>query len=205
MDTKKIRNVVFDVGNVIVRWSPLEIVRLTFGDNADHESITRKIFQSDIWLDLNKGLFTEEQTKVRYQKALGLSAEDSEKLFYYVKQTFIPLYGSYDLIQRVKQAGYGVYALTDNVHEFVAFLKETQNFWPLFDGEIVSAEVGLLKPQPEIYQALLDRYGLEACETVFLDDMPHNVKGAQDVGIAAIQFENASQAEKELKQLGVVF
>lgn len=205
MENRSVRQVVFDVGNVIVRWSPLEIVRLTFGNKIEHESIAREIFQNDIWMDLNKGLMTEEEAQKRYQSEMGFSPDTTNKLFYYVKQSLIPLYGSHELIQRVKQAGYGVYALTDNVHEIVAFLKETQDFWPLFDGEIVSAEVGLLKPQPEIYHALLTRYDLNAAETVFLDDMPHNVKGAQDVGIAAIQFENAEQAETELKQLGLVF
>ncbi|KKD58657.1 HAD family hydrolase [Grimontia sp. AD028] len=205
MENRNVRHVVFDVGNVIVRWSPLEIVRLTFGNKIEHESIAREIFQNDIWMDLNKGLMTEEEAKKRYQSEMGFSPDTTNKLFYYVKQSLIPLYGSYELIRRVKQAGYGLYALTDNVHEIVAFLKETKHFWPLFDGEIVSAEVGLLKPQPEIYQALLTRYDLNAAETVFLDDMPHNVKGAQDVGIAAIQFENAEQAETELKQLGLVF
>lgn len=69
----------------------------------------------------------------------------------------------------------------------------------------MSAEVALLKPQPEIYQALLSRYDLNPSETVFLDDMPYNVEGAKQVGMAAIQFENASQCESELKEMGLSF
>ncbi|CDT15420.1 HAD superfamily hydrolase (fragment) [Vibrio coralliirubri] len=57
--------------------------------------------------------------------------------------------------------------------------------------------------QPEIYQALLSNYGLKASETVFLDDMPYNVKGAKAVGMAAIQFTNAVQCENSLQALGV--
>lgn len=69
----------------------------------------------------------------------------------------------------------------------------------------MSAEVELLKPQPEIYQALLSRYDLNPSETVFLDDMPYNVEGAKQVDMAAIQFENASQCESELKEMGLSF
>lgn len=67
---------------------------------------------------------------------------------------------SLDLLNRAKKAGYRVYALTDNINEIVEHLKSTYDFWPLFDGVTVSAEVGLLKPQPEIYFSLLSQQDL---------------------------------------------
>ena len=203
MSTHQIKNVVFDVGNVIVRWSPLEITRLTFGELDDLETQARSIFQSTIWLDLNKGFLTESEAKLRYQQELDLSPLECDRLFYYVKQTQILLHGSVELIERVKRSGYGVYALTDNVVEIVEYLKSTYQFWPLFDGAAVSAELGMLKPQPEIYQALLSNNGLEASETVFIDDMPYNVEGAKAVGMAGIQFSDVSQCERELLALGI--
>ncbi|MEZ8313725.1 HAD family hydrolase [Vibrio splendidus] len=203
MSSNEIKNVVFDVGNVIVRWAPLEIVRLTFGDTEELESRARSIFQSTIWMDLNKGFLTESEAKLRYQQELDLSPLECDRLFYYVKQTQILLHGSVELIERVKSAGYGVYALTDNVVEIVEYLKNTYQFWALFDGAAVSAELGLLKPQPEIYQVLLSNYGLKASETVFLDDMPYNVEGARSVGMSAIQFIDAVQCENSLQALGV--
>ena len=203
MSSHQIKNVVFDVGNVIVRWSPLEITRLTFGELDDLETQARSIFQSSIWLDLNKGFLTENEAKLRYQQELNLSQSECDRLFYYVKRTQILLYGSVDLIKQVKRAGYAVYALTDNVVEIVEYLKATYQFWPLFDGAAVSAELGMLKPQPEIYQALLSNNGLEASETVFIDDMPYNVEGAKAVGMAGIQFSDVSQCERELLSLGI--
>ncbi|CDT77975.1 putative Haloacid dehalogenase-like hydrolase [Vibrio coralliirubri] len=203
MSSNEIKNVVFDVGNVIVRWAPLEIARLTFGDTEELESRARSIFQSTIWMDLNKGFLTESEAKLRYQQELDLSPLECERLFYYVKQTQILLHGSVELIERVKRSGYGVYALTDNVVEIVEYLKNTYQFWALFDGAAVSAELGLLKPEPEIYQALLSNYGLKASETVFIDDMPYNVEGAKAVGMAGIQFTDAAQCENSLQALGV--
>ncbi|ESP92567.1 MULTISPECIES: HAD family hydrolase [Pseudoalteromonas] len=205
MAQNRIKNVVFDIGNVVVRWSPIDIVRLTFPDAKEVEALAKLVFHSDIWLDINKGITTEQEAKRRYQEELGFSAQDTERLFHYTKQSLILLYQSVELIQRVKQAGYGVYTLTDNVHEIVAYLKRTYDFWNLFDGEIVSADLGVLKPQPEIYHALLEQFNLAANETVFLDDMPHNVAGAMAVGMEAIQFESAEQGEKELKRLGLIF
>ncbi|MCG9699444.1 HAD family phosphatase [Vibrio natriegens] len=205
MESNTIKNVVFDIGNVVVRWAPLEIVRLTFGNIDSAEEKVKSIFQSDTWLDLNKGIISESEAKLQYQQLLGFSELDCERLFYYVKQTQILIYGSVELIRRVKAAGYRVFALTDNVHEIVSYLKETYAFWNLFEGAAVSAELGLLKPQSEIYQSLLTQYELKASETVFIDDMPYNVAGAETVGMAAIQFENARQCEANLKSLGLKF
>lgn len=205
MQSIAIKNVVFDVGNVLVRWSPLEIVRLTFGNDVDAEALAKDLFMSTIWLDLNKGLITEAQAKQRYQSEKALSDSEVERFFYYVKHTQLLMYGSVELLKRIKAAGYNVFALTDNVVEIVEFLKATYDFWPLFEGATVSSELGLLKPQPEIYQSLLETHQLLAQETVFLDDMPYNVEGARAVGLAAIQFKHAEQCEHELKAMGLRF
>ncbi|HFQ5304855.1 TPA: HAD family hydrolase [Vibrio vulnificus] len=203
MSSDNIKNVVFDIGNVVVRWAPLEIIRLTFGEGNSLEEQAKSIFQSEIWLSLNKGRITESDAKAQYQETIGLTELDCERLFYYVKQTQILIYGSVDLIKRCKPSGYNVFALTDNVHEIVSHLKARYTFWDLFDGATVSAEVGLLKPQPEIYHSLLSKHDLQASETVFIDDMSYNVKGAEAVGMSAIQFVSAAQCEQALRSLGV--
>ena len=203
MSSERIKNIVFDIGNVVVRWSPEEIIRLTFGDCASAEEKAKSVFQSDIWLNLNKGLLSENDAKTQYRDVLGFTELECERLFYYVKQTQILIYGSLELVRRCKSAGYRVFALTDNVHEIVSHLKATYTFWDLFEGAIVSAEVGLLKPQVEIYESLLYQYGLEASETVFIDDMPYNVAGAESVGMNAILFKNTYQCAQALKALGV--
>ena len=205
MKSASIKNVVFDIGNVIVRWAPLEIVRLTFGNVDNQEERARAIFQSETWLDLNKGFISETEAKSQYQARIGLSQLECDRLFYYVKQTQLLIFGSVELVKQVKAAGYNVYALTDNVHEIVAHLKATYSFWELFDGATVSADLGVLKPKAAIYQALLSHNNIEESETVFIDDMPYNVEGAKAMGIAAIQFENAEQCEQELKALGLSF
>lgn len=205
MESEKVRNVVFDIGNVMVRWAPMEITRLTFGEDRYSDELAASIFQSNIWLDLNKGLLTESEAKRQYQQHLALTELECEKLFYYVKQSQLLIYGSVELLERIKRAGYRVFALTDNVTEIVAHLQSTYSFWPLFEGATVSADVGLLKPQAEIYQALLNQQQIEAHETVFIDDMPYNVAGAQEQGMFAIQFENSAQCEQDLFALGLTF
>ena len=76
MESKSIKNVVFDIGNVVVRWAPLEIVRLTFGNVESPEEKVKSIFQSETWLDLNKGIISESEAKLQYQRLLGFSEFD---------------------------------------------------------------------------------------------------------------------------------
>lgn len=204
MSSKSIKNIIFDLGNVIVRWSPTEIVRLTFGDSPRVNTLTKQIFQSQIWQAANRGELSEQEVQTALKKEFGLSSLQAEKLCYYVKQTQLILFGSLELVKQVKDAGYNVYALSDNVHEILEYLKQKYDFWSLFDGVVISADVGYLKPNPEIYQALLEQYQLDAEECLFLDDMPYNVEGAQAIGMSALQFENAEQCIQDLKRLGVL-
>ncbi len=200
-----IRNVIFDIGNVLVRWSPHEILRLTFGDDVDVDTWSQDIFQSELWDKLNRGLVTEQEAGQQFAYMLGVSEQQMEILFYYVKRTQCPLYGSVELVQDIKKAGYGVYALTDNLHDIVTFLKQQYTFWPLFDGAIVSAEEGCVKPGAQIFTTLFERYDLDPACCVFLDDAQKNIVGAQQVGMQGIVFEHAQQAREQLKALGLTF
>jgi putative hydrolase of the HAD superfamily len=95
--------------------------------------------------------------------------------------------------------------LTDNVHEIVAYHKSRNTFWELFEGCVVSAEIGLLKPNPEIFRHLLRTYDLTAAETVFLDDVQVNIDGARSIGIEAKLFTTPERCEQDLRALGLAF
>ena len=77
------------------------------------------------------------------------------------------------------------------------------DFLKNMDGAIFSYEVNLLKPEPEIYQTLLDRFHLKPEETVFLDDTAENCEGARKLGITAVQFRDFKQAAADLEKLGI--
>ena len=83
------------------------------------------------------------------------------------------------LMRRLKASGYGIYAITDNVHEIVAYLRGRYDFWPLFDGACVSADHSTLKPDPRMYTWLTETYDLVPGECVFFDDLQKNVDGAK--------------------------
>lgn len=205
MEPHIIKNVIFDIGNVIVRWSPIEITILTFGQVENPEQLAKSLFQGDIWLKLNKGLLSESEAKIKYQNEFGFTPRQTDELFYYVKHTHLLLFGAVRLLKRIKKAGYKLYALSDNVTEVVYYLKSTYDFWPLFDGITFSQEIGYLKPQPEIFNHLITQNRIKIEESVFIDDILGNVEGAKSLGFSTIHFENTLQCKRELEILGLSF
>lgn len=113
-----------------------------------------------------------------------------------------PIAGSVDLLSRIRENGIPDYAITNFSHEKFPIAKAHFPFLEGFRGTIVSGEEKLLKPEPEIYRLLLDRYGLEAADCVFIDDSPANVEGARAVGMHAVHFTGPEPLATDLRRLG---
>ena len=201
----EIRNVVFDIGNVLVRWDSLAIVEAAFGLSGDEAAARRHALfsQSDIWRALNRGEHTEAGAKAAYVEAGLLTEGEAEAMFAALYDSLHLLEDTPPLMERLAAAGYRLFALTDNVHEIVAHLSDTHEWWTHFEHVTNSAEIGVLKPDPRIYAHLLGANDLIPDETVFFDDMPGNVAGARAAGMHAFVFTDAAQAERDLVSLGV--
>ena len=199
-----IKNIVFDVGNVLVKWAPSEITAVAFPDEPFPIDLSQRIFKSPIWYDLNLGKLTEAQSIKLYNQQMGISEEALEKMMDIVKNSLTPVDGSFELLEAIYDLGIPLYSITDNVKEIVSFLKNKYDFFDKFIGVIVSADIGVLKPSEKIYQHLLDQYQLKPQETVFIDDLITNVEGARKVGMQGIHFIDAAACRYELRHLGVV-
>jgi putative hydrolase of the HAD superfamily len=105
------------------------------------------------------------------------------------------------LVRTLRQRGLNLYCLSNMPGPFYEDLRRRHDFWDVFHGVVISGEIQLMKPEPEIYLHLLARFDLRAHETVFVDDLQANVDAAKGVGIHAICFQNAIQCERELEQL----
>lgn len=110
--------------------------------------------------------------------------------------------GMKDLLTRLKQKGYHLYGLSNWCNKVYETMKEYDIF-SLLDGFVVSSDVQMLKPYPEIYQCLFDKFNLNPAECIFTDDKMENIVGSEKAGMKAILFQNAAQLERELKDLGI--
>jgi len=200
-----IKNVIFDIGNVLVKWSPREIITMTFGDDVNVDELMAILIHNQPFFDLNRGYFSLEKAKTLIKESTEYSQADIDHLFDNLFTSLTPIEGSFALLQRLHQAGYKLFSLTDNVHEVITYLQEKYEFWPYFYDAVVSADVGLLKPDPKIYEILIKQCQILPQESVFMDDMPANVLGAQKAGIHAFQFTTAEDAQQQLNAMGLVF
>lgn len=195
-----IKNIVFDIGNVLVLWDPVQIIRQYYTDIAAPEALADEIFQRHSWEELSKGKITEAEAIQQQAKRLRLPASDLEALIAQAKASLIQIEGSVTLLKRAHQANYSLFALTDNTHEILAHLKERYDFWDLFEGIVSSAEVGHVKPEPEIYQHLLETYHLKPEETLFIDDLEKNITGAKQMGMDGFVFTGPQDCLDEFKK-----
>lgn len=196
-----IKNIVFDVGNVLVRWDPTWIIANAFAPHENKQKRMQQIFKSGIWTDLNKGKYSEAEVIEEYHRQFSIDRERLAHFMATVKTSLTPLPGSFEFFNELHEAGYHLYLLTDNVREIVSYLKAQYDFWDKVKGAVVSAEIGHLKPSPEIYRHLLDTHSLVPQETVFFDDLEKNIAGAKQHGIQGVQFKNAEQAKESLLNL----
>ena len=173
------KSIVFDLGGVMVDFAP----RAYLVDRICNEEIEEQVydltFGSEEWKQLDAGLvsrFDGNQAMLRNAKAAGREFEVQGVLDDWL-HILRPRRRMQELVRRLKNHGYSVYYLSNIPEDVLALLKE-RGVLDRFDGGVASCEVHINKPDPRIYQALLDKYGLKASECVFIDDRLENVQAA---------------------------
>lgn len=193
-----VKNIVFDIGNVLLQWKPDKVVAEVFPEVSDSEALTKQMFKCDLWKDLNRGLLTMPDLIASYHQTLGIPLPRLEYLMEQIKESLTPIPGSLELLEDLAKRDIPLYCITDNVHEIMDCLKRKYDFWKYFQGVVVSADLGILKPNPPIYHHLLNTYHLKAAECVFIDDYDINVEGAKAIGMEGILFKDAESCRKQV-------
>lgn len=193
-----IKNVIFDVGNVLVRWAPLEVIHSVF-PQFDPLYFYQKM--RSVWIDLNLGKLSEDEAIGHYQDFFDLPRERLVRFMLELKLHQQPLDGSIALLEKLQQCKIDLFAITDNVKEIMEYHKSVSAFPRYFRDIVVSADIGVLKPDPGIYTHLLNKHALNASESIFIDDSAVNVEGAINVGMQAFQFTDYVSCEKQLAGL----
>ena len=197
-----IRNIIFDIGNVLTDFRWKEFLTDKGFDDAMIKRIARASVQSPLWNEIDRGVWDVEKLM---QEFIKLDPEIEQELHRaYDNLTGMVTRRDYAIpwIQDLKAKGFKTYYLSNFAHKAHVECADALDFLPYMDGGILSYQEKLIKPDPEIYRLLLNRYSLKAEESVFLDDTPTNVEAARAVGMYGIRFETKEQAEEELRRLG---
>ena len=183
-----IKNIILDMGNVLLDYNPGFVLNEFCSSDEEKEIIDKELFNGPEWSLGDKGEIKDKDrfglVKVRvperYHEALRKCADNWDICMN-------PLDGAREFCEWVRDNGYGIYVLS-NASDL--FYKYFPKFLPLdfFDGVFVSSDYLMLKPDIRIYKAFLEKYGLEGCECLFIDDREDNVKGAMNAGMNTFRF-----------------
>lgn len=194
-------NVVFDLGGVVVRWKPDELIAAHFADAETRARVRRDIIDHADWLALDRGVLDKADAVQRGAQRTGLSAADVLRFLDSVPPALTVMPDTVALMRRLRAQGYTLYCLSNMQTASIAWLEREHDYWDVFSGAVISSRIHLIKPEPAIYTHLLERFTLRAAETVFIDDTPVNLPPAQAQGIRTVLFKDAAQCERELRAL----
>jgi putative hydrolase of the HAD superfamily len=200
-----IKQIVFDMGNVLIEWDPDEIIA-RFGVRGEGaRRLRREVFDCSEWVSMDRGTMDQDEGLARICRRLpeDLHGAAERCVRDWRKGELTHMEGVEPLIREIHELGYGLYILsnaTSCLHEYYHRLPAFE----CFQGLIVSADVKLLKPQREIYDTLFREYRLDPAECFFIDDNPANVEASIRAGMPAVVFFNdVPRLRRQLREAGV--
>lgn len=198
-----IRTIIFDFGGVLVDWNPRHLYRKMFADERAMEEFFERTQFWEWNLQQDGGRAFAEgvaQHIAKYpQYAEYLRAFDTrwrESVGGEIPETI-------EILRALKHAGYPLYGLTNWSAEKFALVSGGFSFLHYFDAIVVSGQVQLIKPDPRIFQLVLEKSGMRADECLFIDDSETNVNAARALGFHTIRYTSPEPLRKELEKLGL--
>ena len=198
-----ITTLIFDIGNVLADFIWEEYYR-SFGFTEEIlDRLAKATVKDPMWNEYDRGVMTDEEVLQGFidndpgiEREIRLTLKDVGAM---VRRNYYAI----PWIKELQGKGYRCLYLSNFSEKARKECAASMDFLPYMDGGILSYQDKVIKPMPEIYQLLIDRYQLVPEECVFMDDTLRNLEGAEKFGIHTIHFKNQAQAIEELRKLGV--
>lgn len=199
-----VETVVFDIGNVLIDWDPRYLYRKVFADEEEMERFLGTVATREWHIEQDRSRTMDEATTLLASRHPEY-AREIEAFYGRWEETFGgPIEGSVRVLRELRERGYPLYALTNWSAETFPKARGWYRFLDLFDEIVVSGEIGMIKPDPGIYDVLVERTGLDPATTVFIDDSPASVRAAEALGFLGVLFEVAEGLRGDLTRLGLL-
>lgn len=196
-----IKNVIFDLGNVLINFTPLEYLKSLGYDDIKAKELFDATIGDQIWIDMDAGKYMEKEEYLKAYKdkypnlypdiELFLNGPWMDNLIYPIKENQV-------LIDIVKEKGLKYYILSNYPNDSFRYTYNKCEFIRNADGMVISSHVKISKPDPKIYNLLLDKYNLNPKECIFIDDRKDNVDTAISLGIKGIVYKDLQTTKQEL-------
>lgn len=198
------RVVVFDIGGVLLDWDPRYLYRTVFDDDAEMEAFLAEVCTPAWNVEQDRGRPFAEAVSLLVDRF----PDQADRIRAYDERWEEMIPGPLDdvvaLLHRVQAAGRPTYALTNFSAEKFPVARAKWPFLDSFRGVVVSGEERVIKPDPAIFHILLDRFGLNADDCLFIDDRADNTEAARNIGFHATTFTDAKALEAVLNRHGLL-
>ncbi len=200
----KIENIVFDFGGVLLDWNPRYLYEALFEDQQEMEYFLSNVC-SDSW-----------NVQQDAGRSLVVATKELQKEFPEYKSMIQRFYDDWEvmlkgdipentmLINQLKKQNYNLYGLTNWSGETFPIALNKYSFRAEFEGIVVSGDEKMIKPDKEIYLLLLNRYGLNAEESIFIDDNIKNINTAKELGFKTIHLNDDVNLEQRFMGIGIL-
>lgn len=201
-----IKNIIFDMGNVLIDFNPMQYVgELHLANREEEEKVFKAAYLNFKSIYMDYGRITEEEFVNHVVEGIGEEYRDKIKeLIINWHKYLTPIKGMEEIVKELKDKGYKIYLLSNagfSQHDYWDRIPASK----YFDGKVVSCDVGEVKPFREIYEALYKKFNIKPEESFFIDDLIINVFGANRTGMEGYVFTgSAEDLRKELVRRGIL-
>lgn len=196
-----IKNIIFDVGNVLVEYNPDGLMHRLGFDEETLQAVNQAVFQNELWNESDRGVLSPEELLEAFIANNPAYEKEIRQVIDAVGDTISLMPYTVEWVKGLKERGYHLYILSNYAEYTYEKTSHKMEFLPYMDGVVFSYRCKLIKPEKEIYEYICETYGLKPEESVFLDDREDNVQAARNMGMNGIVFENYAQGSETLEQL----
>lgn len=197
MPWHKVDTVVFDIGNVLIRFAPDGFLEKLFPGNPEkQEKMMREVYDGKYWPEFDRGTIQYHDAALALVDEFGGAYEDYIRAMTGWIELKDPLEEGWTAARRCKRAGKKIWLLSNYHDEAYERLREKfASYFEIFDGATISCYLHQLKPEPEIFESLIRQADLIPERTLFLDDTLKNVDGAMRLGIHGFHVDRPGKME----------
>ena len=196
-----IKNIIFDVGKVLVEYDPDGMMKKLGFDEETLQTVNQAVFQNELWNESDRGVLSPEELLEAFIANNPAYEKEIRQVIDAVGDTISLMPYTVEWVKGLKERGYHLYILSNYAEYTYEKTSHKMEFLPYMDGVVFSYRCKLIKPEKEIYEYICKTYELKPEESVFLDDRKDNVEAARNMGMHGIVFENYAQGSETLEQL----
>jgi len=196
-----IKNLILDIGNVIGEWDGNRLCASVFESSQDQQDCFKATVGHSDWLELDKGTISVSEAIANAQNRTHLDGDKIAQIYHDLPASLLPIQSTIEAMHRAADAFVPMYILSNMHAHSWDYLQRNHTCFALCAGVVVSCEIGLIKPDPKIYQHLTERFSLQPAECIFVDDMQENVDAARACGWQAEQLSDTNKGGELLDKI----